>query len=364
MNNRAHFNLGSRSAFVLQKLRDLLNSGKLGPDGRLPREEDLCRTYGVSRSTVRRAVACLVEEGLIMVRKRAGMFALQPPGNSSPASSNATIAIMGALEAAEMAGLQETAIDRNHLLSFYSQNEARWDSRRERKFLEQVRRSRHRGLVAFLSPLEPRNEGYVTKLAEGGLRIVHLEYPGLRVPRESYCLCDYKAAGRIAAENLLRGKYSHIALIRATDAPYEQLMEEGFAAALRKEGHHFMIKRNRIDSRRLKRDDSMEGRIRLLARLQDHQGSLGVFCLNHFMLMDVLRFAKEAGRRIPDDLGIVTFQCGTQPSLKKIDSIMYDRLADYQRALQSILAPRWRVTQHLQAPTLVRQGSVRAASPA
>lgn len=361
MNEWSHLNLGDRSAFVLQELRTLLDSGRLGADGRLPREEDLCRIYGVSRSTVRRAVACLVDEGLIVVRKRAGMFALRSLEQTQQAGQNATVAVMGALEAAEMAELQEMALDKNHLLSFYSQNEARWDSRREGKFLEQVQRLRHRGLLAFLSPLKPRNEEYVTNLAQKGLRVVHLEYPGPRLPRESYRLCDYKAAGQIAAENLLRGAYSHIALIRATDAPYEQLMEEGFATTLRKNGRHFVIRRNRIDSRRQKRDDAVDGRTRLLSRLQEHSGSLGVFCLNPLMLMDVLRFAKEANRRIPDDLGVVTFQFGKKPALKKIDTLMYDRLKDYRLALQSTLSKRWHVTQHLQAPTLAHHGSVRNA---
>src|SRR5438309_11778616 len=43
-----------------------LRSGRWAPGGELPTEEALCRHYGVSRGTVRRAVADLVIEGYVV----------------------------------------------------------------------------------------------------------------------------------------------------------------------------------------------------------------------------------------------------------------------------------------------------------
>ena len=55
-------------------LRERLDSGVLDPGERLPSEAELCRKYGVSRITVRRAVDELVEEGILERRQGKGTF--------------------------------------------------------------------------------------------------------------------------------------------------------------------------------------------------------------------------------------------------------------------------------------------------
>lgn len=58
-------------------LRDKITSGELRPGDRLPTEAQLSREYGVSRITVRQALAALVDDGLIERRQGAGTFVLQ-----------------------------------------------------------------------------------------------------------------------------------------------------------------------------------------------------------------------------------------------------------------------------------------------
>ncbi|ANY09432.1 hypothetical protein AFB00_27915 [Pseudonocardia sp. HH130630-07] len=54
------------------RLRDLAT--RLGPGGRMPPELELSTEYSVSRTTVRRAVATLVAEGLLIRRQGSGTF--------------------------------------------------------------------------------------------------------------------------------------------------------------------------------------------------------------------------------------------------------------------------------------------------
>jgi DNA-binding GntR family transcriptional regulator len=49
-------------------------SGELAADNRLPPEDALAEVYGVSRPTVRRAIASLVEKNLLVVRHGRGTF--------------------------------------------------------------------------------------------------------------------------------------------------------------------------------------------------------------------------------------------------------------------------------------------------
>jgi GntR family transcriptional regulator len=57
---------------LAEQLRALVD--RLAPDSRMPTELELVERYGVSRTTVRRAVGALVEDGLLVRRQGAGTF--------------------------------------------------------------------------------------------------------------------------------------------------------------------------------------------------------------------------------------------------------------------------------------------------
>jgi GntR family transcriptional regulator len=58
--------------------RLLASSRQLGRGGRLPSEEELMETYGVSRTTVRRAFRALVDQGILVRRQGKGTFVAGP----------------------------------------------------------------------------------------------------------------------------------------------------------------------------------------------------------------------------------------------------------------------------------------------
>lgn len=67
------------SIVVRARLMELIQSGSLGPDGRLPTERELCEQLRVGRRAVRLAIQSLEAEGLIWRRQGKGTFAgLQP----------------------------------------------------------------------------------------------------------------------------------------------------------------------------------------------------------------------------------------------------------------------------------------------
>ncbi|MGI8484074.1 MAG: GntR family transcriptional regulator, partial [Thermomicrobiales bacterium] len=66
-------------------LRAAIQAGELRPGDPIPSEHQLCKTYGVSRPTVRRAIETLVVDGLLVKRQGMGTFVaklklLQPEG--------------------------------------------------------------------------------------------------------------------------------------------------------------------------------------------------------------------------------------------------------------------------------------------
>ena len=59
-------------------LGERIRRGLLRPDDPLPSESELCRAYGVSRATVRRALAELASEGLLYSVQGKGTFVAKP----------------------------------------------------------------------------------------------------------------------------------------------------------------------------------------------------------------------------------------------------------------------------------------------
>jgi GntR family transcriptional regulator len=59
---------------IEQDLASLIASGTLSPGSQLPSEEELVQKYGVSRTTVRKAVQELERLGLIEIRRGRGTF--------------------------------------------------------------------------------------------------------------------------------------------------------------------------------------------------------------------------------------------------------------------------------------------------
>lgn len=67
-----------RPAQVRDRLLDLIKSGEIDPDGRLPTERALADSLGVGRRFVRQALDALEAEGLVWRKQGKGTFAGQP----------------------------------------------------------------------------------------------------------------------------------------------------------------------------------------------------------------------------------------------------------------------------------------------
>ncbi|MDX8351804.1 FadR/GntR family transcriptional regulator [Cognatiyoonia sp. IB215182] len=73
---------------TLRQIRQLIDSGSLPSDGRLPTERELSQEFGISRRAVRRALEVLEAEGLIWRKQGKGTFAGKPPEPASQIAAN------------------------------------------------------------------------------------------------------------------------------------------------------------------------------------------------------------------------------------------------------------------------------------
>ncbi|MEJ8572632.1 FadR/GntR family transcriptional regulator [Microbaculum marinum] len=65
---------------LITRLTDEITAGNLAPGTRLPTEQEMMATFGVSRTVVREAIAVLRAEGLVETRQGSGAFVSVDPG--------------------------------------------------------------------------------------------------------------------------------------------------------------------------------------------------------------------------------------------------------------------------------------------
>ncbi len=224
----AAFSMGRRSREVLQALEHELDRGDYTVGATLPPERDLAARFGVSRPTIRRAVVVLEENGRIRTRHGSGMTVCGP---KLPKRRSATISVMGMFDDERLRLHQSWVLRRGFMLCAYSVTERQFDPEVERLFLEQVRREKHHGLVAFCSPRPPVNADLLDALALEGTRVVHIAPFRLARPDQEYLMPDFEAAGRMAGERLTAAGCPAGVYIRMAESPYEIQMERGFRKA-------------------------------------------------------------------------------------------------------------------------------------
>jgi len=76
---------------VYQALRRRIHSGAVGPNSKLPSIQQLSREFGVTPYRVREAVLALVQEGVLVTRRGAGTFVVDP-AQPGPARSSRPVA--------------------------------------------------------------------------------------------------------------------------------------------------------------------------------------------------------------------------------------------------------------------------------
>ena len=76
---------------LYQHLENLILSGKLAVNSRIPPEPLLCDIFGVSKAVVRHAISALAAKGLVVKIPRKGMFVCERPRESGFVTSNVSL---------------------------------------------------------------------------------------------------------------------------------------------------------------------------------------------------------------------------------------------------------------------------------
>ena len=346
----------SKADGILRALRAAIANGDYPVESQLPTEAELCERFSASRTSVRKALAHLVADGLVESRRGSGSY-VRPTHADRPISQ--TISVMFPFDANSLASVQGRALALGHLICVHTH--ADWSPATERRFLERVLDERHRALLAFCTPLAPRNDDLLQELSNRGTRVIHVEYYRESEPDQAFILPDYRRAGALAATTMLLAGYEHFASVSLTgDGPYAQIIRQGFREAL--EDHRVPAERILHLEMPPGFDHLPQFREETRRRLGGLPANIGLIARSENTGELLVGAMRALGRSVPEDVGVVGVQhlLADRPTTG-VDRIAFDWNALLEKSLVAACDPRWGSPREWIRPQLQPTGSMRPA---
>ncbi|MBI3828709.1 MAG: GntR family transcriptional regulator [Planctomycetes bacterium] len=293
-------------AQLQQALREAIVSRKLAPGARLPEERVLAKQFSLSRGTVRRALARLEEEGLLLRHQGRGTFVSAP--DTLPAVPLAVV-IEGDAARARLGfpgdlfrALMEAATKQGAELLLR-------ETPHQRAAVEPA---------AFIFLL-PRDQEMLRRVAATGKPVIAVDYqvPG---PGIDSIVFDNVRAGREATRHLIDLGHRRIAYIDAQVSIERHFVDEsnsperlaGMREALREGGiRDETVWKLPLDERDIRRE--------LPALLKRGSMPTALCAFDETVALGAWLAAQDMGLRVPEDFSIACFRQLDAPARGGID---------------------------------------------
>lgn len=291
---------------VTEWIQNRIASGELIRGDQIESENDISRTFGISRQTVRHALGLLEQQGVLTRVQGSGTYVrdeLAEQEEKKELSHTVTIIttyvdnyifpriLQPMVESLEKSGYSARIM--------FTGNRIETERRLLERLLEEGSRD---PLIAepVMSGLPNPNLKYYRRMQSRGIPILFFNsfYEALDIPHVS--MNDVEA-GRIAANYLVEKGHTKIAGIFKTDDGQGPRRYMGYLKALSHAGIE-------VDESRICWIDTLEMRdfSRILEKLQGRlEGCTACVCYNDEVAHELTRRFQQKGKRIPEDLSVV-----------------------------------------------------------
>lgn len=287
------------------KLMLLKEISQMDPLERLPSRIELCKKLDTTRTTLDKAIKELESEGIVFCKDGSGTYVAIPEGFDTKTPENWGIIVPDIMEdiyAGLVRGVEDIAQDNgvNLILCNFDH-----DPVKQEQYLRRLMLTGASGLI--IVPVLRQHTVEITKLyeilADSKKPIVfcNMGVNGISAP---IVTSNNFYGGYIATKHLLKMGYQKIAYLSKFN--YQTSVErcQGYITALLEAG--IAIERDliQIDAGDAERP---YGYATMKKLLSEHPDIDAVFCFNDSLIPGVYKAAKELGKRISDDLGVIGY---------------------------------------------------------
>ncbi|MDD3411511.1 MAG: GntR family transcriptional regulator [Eubacteriales bacterium] len=292
---------------VAEQLRRDIAAGIFQDGDTLLTEAELKDKFGVSRQTVRQAIALLESDGLVLRRRGSGTYVTHGPRRRSGTLNVSVITtyITDYIFPSIVRGV-ESVLSAEGCIMNLSATYNRTDH--ERALLERILETPVDGLIVegTKTALPNPNIGLYEKLIERNIPFVFINgyYPQLS--RAVHVVTDDVAGGRMAAEALMSKGHKRIGGVFKSDDMQGHLRYQGFSEALQQRG--LSVRDSAVcwfSTENKNRFLKEETGVRFLRNLEGAVDAL--VCYNDEIALSLMAALEELRLAVPRDLSIVSF---------------------------------------------------------
>ena len=288
-------------------IREAIAAGEYAAGEMLPSERELMEHHDLSRTTVRRAIQLLVDEGHVYRRAGSGTFVSDAPevvgrpavrASGTPTMSLIIPTFSNPLYAEMIDGIEREA--REHGLKLMT-NQSGYSLQSESDQLTELAADPHvRGVIVVPSNVEASSLGARKYMATGKPLVYMGRWP-TDLPADG-ASADYLAAGRIAVEHLLAQGHRRIAYVEgAPNLPGFSLLD-GYSQALR--NAHIATHKELVRITDLASEEA--GRQAIEALLAEGVEFTAVFARNDVTALGVVQALRAASIAIPKQVAVAS----------------------------------------------------------
>ncbi|MDF3129499.1 GntR family transcriptional regulator [Kiritimatiellaeota bacterium B1221] len=292
---------------IKTKLRNRILSGQFGPGGQLTPEMELCRQFNISRSTVRRAISELVEEGLLVRHQGRGTFVCFERTEAQKHLLSILVCQFGHVAGAYdlcVKGAMEACASRGYeLLVSNSQNNPH-TAMDQVKRLNEIRVAGTIVMPLQTGPDEADELAKVVQALHGADQQVVLadtyapesEFPSVSSQNRE---AMYELTSQVI-------KMGHRKIAFLTSHPIESVVEreEGFRQAMAEHGldvpPHYFLQTAGLDP-------VVQGRQAVDVFLAMREPPEAIICLHDLIALNVLDACEKRGWKVPQEVSVVGF---------------------------------------------------------
>lgn len=321
---------------IVEWINKEISAGRLPDGSKIPSENELAEIFGMSRQTVRHAIAELTEEGVLTSIRGSGTYVASFSADENDKKRIAVIMtyVDGYIFPRTIQGIEKGLSAHGYSIELSFTNNA---VEKERSILkDMLNRNDVAGLIVepTKSALPNPNLELYRQLSQKGMQIlfVNSTYPELDMPHVSL---DDKAGAYRAVKLLVDNGHSEIGCILKLDDGQGHDRYSGYVNAMHEAG--FLINEEHVvwlDSLEYRNIDKVADKI--CERLA---GCSGVFCYNDQVAVEVIRILKDRGYNLPKDMSIVSMDDSDQArvSFPQISSVPHPKERLGERAAENMV---------------------------
>ncbi|HEX5039775.1 MAG TPA: GntR family transcriptional regulator [Candidatus Limnocylindria bacterium] len=298
---------------VALAIREAIDSGRYAPGSRLPAELDLAREHGVSRGTLRQALATLRAEGVTEAVAGRGSFVTLGSPERPERRRKVVGVVVPSVAQPYVPDLLSWIEDELHrhgyaMLVGSSGSTREQQAGRVHRMLDEGAS----GLIAYPVDYEP-DPALFAHLGDRGFPVVLIDRHLVGIPIDAV-LADNVGGAYAAVSHLADLGHRRIAFVStdnlATTSVAERL--QGYQQALAAHGipvDASLVCAELPVASRWPRNvaGGVKGHAARIARFLERQRPTAVFTLHDYLAADVLEAATEIGLRVPEELAVASF---------------------------------------------------------